>query len=105
MGTGVLAAGAAGYPTDGKGGICKVDDPLSLAKVMPPCGISSRQSFVGAISQDARPGPQPVAALAASCRELWQQLRDPRTTLQRPGGMEPLGFIVKVNVCVVLGQS
>lgn len=49
--------------------------------------LSSRQGLVGAISQDIRTvlvlellgGPQPVACLACTCRELLQQLRDPRT--------------------------
>lgn len=84
MGTGVLAS--IGYPTAGKRGLCTLTNELPpVADKMTSC--HGRPSLVGAISQDIRTvlvsellgGPQPVANLACTCRDLLQQLRDPRT--------------------------
>lgn len=84
MGTGVLAS--IGYPTAGKHGFCTLTNELPpVADKMTSC--HGRPGLVGAISQDIRTvlvfellgGPQPVANLACTCRDLLQQLRDPRT--------------------------
>lgn len=84
MGTGVLNSGLlAGPPHVGKRSTC----PSEPAGASVPTPRPLRKSFLGAVTQDVQAvivlellgGPQPVARMAVTCREMLKQLRDPRS--------------------------